>query len=117
MVQAYRSGGGVPYALFGSAFRQGQASINRPAFLVDLVERWIPAAPDLHERLTTARARVADVGCGAGWSTIATARAYPKSDVIGFDADAASVADARANAAAAGVAVAVRDGRCDVRGG
>jgi 2-polyprenyl-3-methyl-5-hydroxy-6-metoxy-1,4-benzoquinol methylase len=106
VVQAYRSGGGVPYALFGAAFRQGQAGINRPAFLADLVERWIPAAADLHERLTTARSRVADVGCGAGWSTIAMARAYPKSDVYGFDADAASTADARANAAAAGVKVA-----------
>lgn len=105
VVQAYRSGGGVPYALFGTAFRRGQAAINRPAFQTDLVERWIPAAADLHERLTTGRLRVADVGCGAGWSTIATARAYPKSDVVGFDADRASIADARVNAVAAGVTV------------
>jgi 2-polyprenyl-3-methyl-5-hydroxy-6-metoxy-1,4-benzoquinol methylase len=105
VVQAYRSGGGVPYALFGPAFRQGQAGINRPAFLADLVERWIPAAADLHERLTTAGSRVADIGCGAGWSTLATARAYPESEVVGFDADEASIADARANAAAEGVTV------------
>ncbi len=105
VVGAYRSGGGVPYPLFGSAFRQGQAGINRPAFLADLVERWIPAMPDLHGRLTATQLRVADIGCGAGWSTIAMARAYPMSDIVGFDADAASIADARANAAAAGVAV------------
>jgi len=105
LVEAYHSGGGVPYALFGTAFRHGQAGINRPAFLTDLVERWIPAAADLHERLAAAPSRVADVGCGAGWSAIAMARAYPKSDLVGFDADAASIADARANAAAAGVAV------------
>ena len=104
VVEAYRTGGGVPYPLFGAAFRQGQAGINRPAFLADLVERWIPAAADLHERLSTPGSRVADVGCGGGWSTIATARAYPGSEVIGFDADEASIADARANAAASGVA-------------
>ena len=103
VVQAYRTGGGVPYALFGTAFREGQAGINRPAFLTDLVDRWIPAAPDLHERLRTTGLRVADVGCGAGWSTIAMARAYPASEIVGFDADAASIADARANAASAGV--------------
>jgi SAM-dependent methyltransferase len=101
VVEAYRTGAGVPYPQFGTAFRQGQAGINKPAFLADLVERWIPAAADLHERLSTAHLRVADVGCGAGWSTIAVARAYPGSDVVGFDADAASIADARANAAAA----------------
>ena len=103
VVQAYRTGGGVPYTLFGTAFREGQAGINRPAFLTDLVDRWIPAAPDLHERLRTSGLRVADVGCGAGWSTIAMARAYRASEIVGFDSDAASIADARANAAAAGV--------------
>ena len=105
VARAYRTGGGVPYASFGRAFRQGQAGINRPAFLTDLVERWIPAMPDLHARLTTTRVRVADVGCGAGWSTIAMARAYPGSVIVGFDADPSSIADARANAAAQGVAV------------
>jgi 2-polyprenyl-3-methyl-5-hydroxy-6-metoxy-1,4-benzoquinol methylase len=44
--------------------------------------------------------RVADVGCGAGWSTIAVARAFPKATVVGFDADAASIIDAKENAAA-----------------
>jgi 2-polyprenyl-3-methyl-5-hydroxy-6-metoxy-1,4-benzoquinol methylase len=105
VARAYRTGGGVPYALFGPAFRQGQSGINRPAFLADLVERWIPALPDLHARLTTTRLRVADVGCGAGWSTIAMARAYPGSEIVGFDADPSSIADARANAAAKAVAV------------
>jgi 2-polyprenyl-3-methyl-5-hydroxy-6-metoxy-1,4-benzoquinol methylase len=105
VVAAYRGGGGVPYPLFGTAFRKGQAGINRPAFLADLVERWIPAAPDIHNRLRSSAPRVADVGCGAGWSSIAIARAYPHARVIGFDADEHSVADARANAAAEHVAV------------
>jgi 2-polyprenyl-3-methyl-5-hydroxy-6-metoxy-1,4-benzoquinol methylase len=105
VLAAYRTGGGVPYPMFGAAFRKGQAGINRPAFASDLVDRWIPAAADIHTRLMSSPLRVADVGCGAGWSTIALARAFPQADVIGFDADDASIADARANAAGQLVAV------------
>jgi 2-polyprenyl-3-methyl-5-hydroxy-6-metoxy-1,4-benzoquinol methylase len=105
VVNAYRSGGGVAYPHFGAAFRAGQAGINRPAFLSDLIARWLPALPDLHRTLTSTRMRVADVGCGAGWSTIAMARAFPLADIVGFDADPASVDDARRNAVAEGVAV------------
>jgi hypothetical protein len=93
MAQAYRTGGGVAYPHFGAAFRKGQAGINRPAFLHDLVTRWIPAAPDLYAALTSAPLRVADVGCGAGWSTQAMAGAFPLAQVVGFDADAASVGE------------------------
>jgi len=102
VVSAYRTGEGVAYPHFGAAFRKGQAGINRPAFLTDLVTRWIPAAPDIHAALSSSRLRVADVGCGAGWSTIALAGAFPKAEVVGFDADEASVRDARENAAAHG---------------
>lgn len=102
VLEAYRNGNGVAYPLFGEAFRKGQAGINRPAFTSDLVERWIPAAPDIHERLIASPSRVADVGCGAGWSTVALARAYPLAEVVGFDTDDASIADARRNAAEQG---------------
>jgi 2-polyprenyl-3-methyl-5-hydroxy-6-metoxy-1,4-benzoquinol methylase len=109
---AYRTGEGVAYPHFGAAFRKGQAGINRPAFLNDLVDRWIPAIPDVHGQITSSPTRIADVGCGAGWSTIALARAFPRAEVVGFDADEASVADARENAAALDVPVRfeVRDG-------
>lgn len=110
VVNAYRTGGGVAYPHFGAAFRAGQAGINRPAYQSDLVTRWIPAVPDLHSALTSTPMRVADVGCGAGWSTLAMAKAFPKADVVGFDADPASVDDARRNAAAQGVAA-----RFDIR--
>jgi 2-polyprenyl-3-methyl-5-hydroxy-6-metoxy-1,4-benzoquinol methylase len=105
VVAAYRSGDGVAYPHFGGAFRRGQSGINRPAFLGDLVSAWLPAAADIHATLTQSPTKVADVGCGAGWSTLAMARAFPRAQVIGFDADEASIADARANAAAEGVAV------------
>jgi 2-polyprenyl-3-methyl-5-hydroxy-6-metoxy-1,4-benzoquinol methylase len=110
VLEAYRTGGGVAYPHFGAAFRKGQAGINRPAFLTDLVTRWIPAMPDVHQALVSSRIRVADVGCGAGWSTIAMAREFPRAEVVGFDADEASVTDARENAAAHKVPV-----RFDVR--
>jgi 2-polyprenyl-3-methyl-5-hydroxy-6-metoxy-1,4-benzoquinol methylase len=110
VVNAYRSGGGVAYPHFGAAFRAGQAGINRPAFLSDLVERWIPALPDLHNALMSTRTRVADVGSGAGWSTLAMAKAFPHAEVVGFDSDPASVHDAQRNAAAHGI-----DARFEIR--
>ncbi len=110
VANAYRSGGGVAYPHFGAAFRAGQAGINRPAYLSDLVTRWIPALPDLQSALESTPMRVADVGCGVGWSTLAMAKAFPMADVIGLAADPASVYDAQRNAAAQGVAV-----RFDVR--
>ena len=99
---AYRSGAGVPYARYGDAFRQGQGAINRPAFTSALVEEWLPALGSPVERLATG-GRLADLGCGQGWSTIAVARAFPGADVLGIDADPASIADARAAAAEHGV--------------
>lgn len=95
VVEAYRSGAGVPYARYGQDFRDGQGGINRPAFTHDLVREWLPAIPDVQARLQ-AGARVADIGSGLGWSTQAVARAHPASHVTGLDADAGSVADARA---------------------
>ncbi len=104
VVEAYRTGGGVPYAAYGSAFRHGQGHINRPAFTHDLPTTWLAAMPDVVGRLESApHARVADVGCGQGWSAVAIAEAYLDVHVDGFDLDPASIADARRYAAEAGV--------------
>jgi 2-polyprenyl-3-methyl-5-hydroxy-6-metoxy-1,4-benzoquinol methylase len=105
VVSAYRTGAGVPYARYGADFRRGQGGINRPAFTSDLTASWLPAMADVHARLSRPGARIADVGCGHGWSTIALARAYPQAEVIGYDIDAASVAEARAHAQNSGAAV------------
>jgi len=104
LVDAYRTGAGVPYSEYGRDFRHGQGHINRPAFTHALPGEWLAAMPDVVARLERGGARVADVGCGQGWSTIAVARAYPQADVVGIDADAPSIADARRHAADAGVA-------------
>ncbi len=105
VIGAYRTGGGVPYVHYGSDFRHGQGGINRPAFSDDLVSSWIPATDGVVDKLV-AGGRVADLGCGHGWSTIAMQRAWPQADVIGIDPDEPSIADARANAEAADVDVA-----------
>src|ERR671910_468373 len=68
----------------------------------------LPAVPDVHERfLADPPARVADVGCGAGWSTIGMKQAYPKIEAHGLDLDDASIADARQNATETGLEGAV----------
>jgi 2-polyprenyl-3-methyl-5-hydroxy-6-metoxy-1,4-benzoquinol methylase len=104
VVQAYRAGGGVPYARYGADFRAGQGAINRPAFTSALVEEWLPALGAPAERLAGG-GRLADVGCGVGWAATAVARAYPTAVVVGIDSDAASIAAARDVAADQGVTV------------
>jgi 2-polyprenyl-3-methyl-5-hydroxy-6-metoxy-1,4-benzoquinol methylase len=104
LVQAFRTGGGVPYSEYGADTREGLGALNRPMFINLLASEWIPALPDVHNRLQTdPPARVADIACGTGWSTIAMGRAYPKVHVDGFDSDEASIELARTNAAEAGL--------------
>ncbi len=103
LAEAYSTGGGVPYADYEASFRFGQGGINRPASTNDLVESWLRDIPDVVDRLR-AGGRIADFGCGTGWSTISLARGFPHATVVGYDNDAASIADAIDNAATAGVA-------------
>lgn len=105
VVEAFRSGDGIPWEAYGADAREGQADSNRPQYLNLLGSEWIPAMPDVHARLQAdPPARVADIACGGGWSSIAIGRAYTKARVDGFDLDSASIDLARANAADAGLA-------------
>ena len=104
LLAAFRTGGGVPYEDYGADLRQGQAGMNRSMFLQQLGTEYLPAIPDLHARLLAdPPARVADIGCGLGWSSIGIAAAYPKVLVDGFDLDEASVAEAQGNVREAGL--------------
>lgn len=99
ILEAYRNGGGVPYSEYGSDLREGQAAINYPAFAHQLANEWLPIMPHVHERLRVdPPARVADIGCGYGWSSIGIAQGFPKIYVDGFDLDELSVERARGNA-------------------
>ena len=104
VVEAFRVGGGVPYEAYGADMRGAIATLNRPAFLTLLGADWFPSIPELDQRLRSQpAARIADLGCGTGWSSIAMALAYPLVRVDGIDLDLFSVEEARHNAVAAGV--------------
>jgi len=105
LVEAFRTGGGVRWDAYGQDAREGVGDSNRPVYLQLLSHEWLPAVPPIHQRLRGAPpARVADVGCGTGWSSIAIALAYPDVSVHGFDRDEESIALARRNAESEGVA-------------
>jgi SAM-dependent methyltransferase len=118
---AFKTGGGVAYPDYGVDAREGQAEANRTAFINLLGAEWLPAIPDLHSRLQAdPPARVADIACGTGWSSLAMAHAYPKVVIDGFDSDEASIVLAQQHARAAGlqhrVTFAVRDAAQPVQG-
>lgn len=103
VLAAYRSGGGVPYEEYGPDARQGIEAINRPMF-VNQLAGWLAEVPGVDARLRAEpAARVADLACGAAWSSIAIARAYPSVTVDAIDLDAASIEAATSNVAAAGL--------------
>lgn len=104
LLEAYRTGDGIPYAAYGDDIRDHVAGLNRPMFEHELAATWIPAVPGLAERLAAdPPTRVLDVACGSGWSSVCLARAYPKVRVDGLDLDVASIERARQAATTAGV--------------
>lgn len=104
LIEAYRTGGGVSWDAFGPDMRQAQGDANRPMFFHQLAQEHLSQVPDVYQRLQSEDgARVADIGCGMGWSSIALATAFPGVRVDGFDLDAPSVETARRNAIERGV--------------
>jgi SAM-dependent methyltransferase len=103
LAEVYRTGGGLSWAEMGPEAREGQAAANRPYFLGGLVTDALPGLPEV-DAVLRAGGRVADVGCGLGWSSIGMATGYPAARVDGFDVDAPSIEQARANAVGSGVA-------------
>ncbi len=113
IIDAYRTGDGVGWDVHGDRARCGQAAANRPLFLHVLAQEYLASIDDVHATLSRG-ARVADVGCGLGWSSIGIALAYPQVHVDGFDIDRPSIEMATANAVDAGVDDRVRFRTVDV---
>jgi SAM-dependent methyltransferase len=92
LMTAFRSGEGVSYEEYGAELHEAQGAFTRPLFRNLLGKEWLPGVPEVDERLKAdPPARVADLACGHGHSSIAIARAYPKVQVDGIDLDEASI--------------------------
>lgn len=96
VLEAFKTGDGVAYADYGADLHDGQARFTQPLFDNLLATDWFPAVPAIHDRLSgDPPARVADIACGLGRSSLAIARGYPKVTVDGIDLDQASIARAQ----------------------
>ncbi len=104
LLAAFRTGDGIPAEVFGEDWRQGHGGANRAMYLHRLAGWLSRHLPEIHQRLSGAPARIADIGCGEGWAAIALASAYPLARVTGVDVDEAAVIRAREAAREAGVA-------------
>jgi 2-polyprenyl-3-methyl-5-hydroxy-6-metoxy-1,4-benzoquinol methylase len=102
VAEAFRTGRGVPWHDHSKCLFRGTERFFRPGYNANLVSSWLPALDGVVEKLARG-AKVADVGCGHGTSTVVMARAFPRSSFVGFDYHAASIARAREAAAEAGV--------------
>jgi SAM-dependent methyltransferase len=102
ILEAFRSGGGMGWHEHDHRLFRGTERFFRPGYRANLVPEWIPALDGVQEKLE-AGARVADVGCGHGASTIIMAEAFPNSEFFGFDYHDASIGRAREAADQAGV--------------
>jgi SAM-dependent methyltransferase len=107
MAERFRSGDGLGWHEHHHDLYEGVERFFRPGYLAHLTSEWLPALDGVVEKLQ-AGARVADIGCGHGASTILMAQAFPASEFVGSDYHEASIAAARAAAERAGVADRVR---------
>jgi len=100
--QAFHSGQGVGWHEHDHDLFHGTEKLFKPGYLGNLVSTWIPALDEVDAKLR-AGAKVADIGCGHGSSTILLAKAYPRAEIIGFDYHDESIDQARRRAADAGI--------------
>jgi SAM-dependent methyltransferase len=103
LVERFRTGEGLGWHEHDADLFQGTERFFRPGYAANLVQAWLPALDGVVAKLE-AGARVADVGCGHGASTIIMAMAFPNSTFVGFDYHPGSIEAARKAAADAGVA-------------
>jgi SAM-dependent methyltransferase len=100
--EAFRTGVGVAWDAHSHDLFHGVERLFKPGYLANLTTEWIPALSGIEAKLQTG-ARVADLGCGHGASTILMAQTYPKATITGYDFHAPSIEVARARAVEAGV--------------
>jgi SAM-dependent methyltransferase len=107
LVDAFRTGKGIGWHEHDPELFVGTERFFRPGYAANLTSSWIPALEGVEPKLRRG-ARVADIGCGLGASTILMAQAFPQSEFIGFDYHDRSIELARERAREAGIADRVR---------
>ena len=105
--RAFREGGGVGWGDIAGCLFCATGAFFRPGYVNNIVQNWLPAIEGAAARLQ-AGAKVADVGCGVGFSTLLMAEAFPASAFVGYDFHAPSIEQANAHAQAHGLADRVR---------
>lgn len=103
IADSFRTGAGMGWHEHADGVFHGCEKFFRPGYAANLVTSWIPALTDVKAKLEKG-ARVADVGCGKGASTLLMAKAYPKSQFFGFDYHDKSIEAARSYAKRDGIA-------------
>jgi SAM-dependent methyltransferase len=103
IAESFRTGAGMGWHEHADGVFHGCEKFFRPGYAANLVSNWIPALRDVQQKLESG-ARVADVGCGKGASTLLLAKAFPKSRFFGFDYHDKSIEAARAYAQRDGLA-------------
>jgi 2-polyprenyl-3-methyl-5-hydroxy-6-metoxy-1,4-benzoquinol methylase len=103
LIDAFQSGNCIPYASYGMDMISAQGMSTRPMFTNDYVNSWIPAMPDIEKKLRNG-GKVAEVGCGVGWSSIALAKGLSNTIIDAIDPDELSIVEATRNAEKEGVA-------------
>jgi len=101
-IDVFRTGKGRPWGEQHPCQFCGTDRFFRPGYIANLVENWICALDGVEEKLK-AGAKVADVGCGHGSTSVLMAETYPKSEIFGYDIHGPSIADAKLKAQDAGV--------------
>jgi len=102
ILEAFRKGGGIPYSEIGEEIPHAIERLFRPGYLNFLAKDWLGTVPGLIGRLEKG-ARIADIGCGAGQSTIAMGKNFPKAQVLGIDYHGPSIERARKLASTQGL--------------
>lgn len=93
----FRHGKGIRWGDHAGCLFCATGAFFRPGYVNNIVQAWIPALDGVEARLHSG-ARVADVGCGVGFSTLLMAQAYPHSHFVGFDFHQPSIEEARRHA-------------------